>query len=366
MKRFRLIGLAFLLGSFASLGTVFNEDDEYITMTKTVVDEEAVARLEAEYEQRKGDYIKTLQRRISYGNQLIDLAGKKCETEDLWAYLDSFVALARPLDDPKEAGKFEKDYRKISEDAAKGKINKKMIPYVYQAILDTEKAISTARGQAFVLAEKPMKEVEYTAKNPYYRPSLVNNPRLLDSLDLAQQADGWEWLETENGVTQVQFYPTTIEFTEFASHPDYRLMAKNYLFDGQGRLVRYRRLVRGDLSVAFAATALKDLVKEDFIDNKYGIQDADAETRAALRYHLDMDTTKTTMTAAGDEWLSHTLTDYLDDFHSLYKIERLSPVAFRLYYLNRDGKKTYNIDLTFTGENFEPGQTFTSIVRADR
>ncbi len=286
----------------------------------------------------------------------------------------------------------------------KGKISKDFVPYlemyketiIASGIINAQDSLDKGWEELIGRESLPRKTVMVDTPNPYYRPYAYNNRAILDTLDKKYQTQGWEWLDNEDAVNQVEKYPDNITFKKYESHLEYRIVG-NYVYDGSGNLVRVITCLRKVSDNDFIKTAKRFVFAKDYKNNKYNIASASKDTRYSLENRLGLSDeakkkagknadklvnsmvdayTAKTMTQqrkardqGADAMMGMTFGYFMDlydekanryieqldedhkhDFEYVYRIDRIDNNNFKLLFLDSSGKATYTFKITYIND----------------
>lgn len=246
-----------------------------------------------------------------------------------------------------------------------------------------------------VVKPLPMKTINTNIFNPYYRGFNYYDSDLLDLVETEQQRT-WGFIYSSNYEKKEDSYPIKLEYLSFYGYPQYKVTYDEYsykviprsVYDTNGNLVYVASLTRKN-DVPFEE--MRRLVYlRDYQNNKYGIKSKSKKTQNYLQLLLCRDNglEKTRAEALsyvfvaamasdlpymadkrkkiayetlkkvsvyndsdGKKYMEQLEKDHDSEFGSVYMIERLSNVSFRIVYLDTQLKPSHCAIITYmTGD----------------
>ena len=246
-----------------------------------------------------------------------------------------------------------------------------------------------------VVKPLPMKTINTNIFNPYYRGFNYYDSDLLDLVETEQQRT-WGFIYSSNYEKKEDSYPIKLEYLSFYGYPQYKVTYDEYsykviprsVYDTNGNLVYVASLTRKN-DVPFEE--MRRLVYlRDYQNNKYGIKSKSKKTQNYLQLLLCRDDglEKTRAEALsyvfvaamasdlpymadkrkkiayetlkkvsvyndsdGKKYMEQLGKDHDSEFGSVYMIERLSNVSFRIVYLDTQLKPSHCAIITYmTGD----------------
>lgn len=245
----------------------------------------------------------------------------------------------------------------------------------------------------------PQREILVKVKNEYYRPALMlpyYNDGKLDKIDERLQKRGWEWLDKDKHTSVSESYPVSYSYQKYESHPEYKVVYVGYsvpcVFDANGKLVRVPSMSHGFVSDHIKKILLNLDYRKDYADNKYDIKKENKDVQYVIVNKLGLsrdnearmsgamtkaygaafnaeygnlsqrikagqqkkDAEKAflqqifrMMNDTADRFLEQLKKDHEGDYNYIYKIERLTDVSFKIYFVTKDVKPRCNVVVTF-------------------
>lgn len=269
--------------------------------------------------------------------------------------------------------------------------------YLTDSVIKLNNKLSSDKWEQVV---KPlhMKTINTNIFNPYYRGFNYYDSDLLDLVETEQQRT-WDFIYSSNYEKKEDSYPQKKKYLSFDGYPQYKVtyyedsytykVIPRFVYDTNGNLVYVASLTRNNDSAPFQE--MRRLVYlRDYLNNKYGIKSQSKKTQNYLqlllcrdngfeRTHVEAlasvfaaaltsdlrymgDKGKKIANGAlknvnvyndsdGKNYIAQLEKDHDSEFGSVYMIERLSNVSFRIVYLDTQLKPSHCAIITYmTGD----------------
>ena len=249
-----------------------------------------------------------------------------------------------------------------------------------------------------IVTPLPMKTIDINVFNPYYRGFNFYDNDLLDLVETEQQRT-WNFLYSSDYEKKEDSYPQELEYLSFDGYPQYKVtydedtyaheVRPKFVYDANGNLVYVASLTRKYDNSPFREVE-RLVYLRDYQNNKYGIKSQSEKTQNYLRLYLcrgngfertqgeavasalvaalasDLRYTGNageriadeTLTSAGvyidsdgKNYISQLEKDHSSEFGSVYMIERVSNMSFRIVYLGTKLRPSHCAIITYkTGD----------------
>ena len=355
-------------------------NDATINITQNVVD---TLKAEKMFEEIKSNLIATYQEieaRQQRCEELYEMIGKKTKNEkdlDILSYAYFLYCQKYNFSDYIN----EKD-----KNVKKGKITSDVQNYLFgyklfltDSLRKIKEKIDKGWSKCVNKDKLSYKKISVSMPNAFYRGRRYKYDNEMDSMDIYQQRNGWEFLYTKDYKKYSDSYPVKVNYLVFDAAPDYKVTYSEYgiknVFDKQGQLVYVPSLTRSN-----NWQEIKDVRRlvyfKDFINNKYNIHSQSEKTqdyiinKLSKNHDSDIDAFSLmiastfasamadellppldaykakkrakeyvlnnlpTIDEDGDNYISQLKKDHAKEFEYVYMIERISNVSFRIIYLN--------------------------------
>ena len=269
--------------------------------------------------------------------------------------------------------------------------------YLTDSVIKLNNKLSSDKWEQ-VVKPLPMKTINTNIFNPYYRGFNYYDSDLLDLVETEQQRT-WDFIYSSNYEKKEDSYPQKKKYLSFDGYPQYKVtyyedsytykVIPRFVYDTNGNLVYVASLTRNNDSAPFQE--MRRLVYlRDYLNNKYGIKSQSKKTQNYLqlllcrdngfeRTHVEAlasvfaaaltsdlrymgDKGKKIANGAlknvnvyndsdGKNYIAQLEKDHDSEFGSVYMIERLSNVSFRIVYLDTQLKPSHCAIITYmTGD----------------
>lgn len=269
--------------------------------------------------------------------------------------------------------------------------------YLTDSVIKLNNKLSSDKWEQ-VVKPLPMKTINTNIFNPYYRGFNYYDGDLLDLVETEQQRT-WDFIYSSNYEKKEDSYPQKKKYLSFDGYPQYKVtyyedsytykVIPRFVYDTNGNLVYVASLTRNNDSAPFQE--MRRLVYlRDYLNNKYGIKSQSKKTQNYLqlllcrdngfeRTHVEAlasvfaaaltsdlrymgDKGKKIANGAlknvnvyndsdGKNYIAQLEKDHDSEFGSVYMIERLSNVSFRIVYLDTQLKPSHCAIITYmTGD----------------
>lgn len=269
--------------------------------------------------------------------------------------------------------------------------------YLTDSVIKLNNKLSSDKWEQ-VVKPLPMKTINTNIFNPYYRGFNYYDSDLLDLVETEQQQT-WDFIYSSNYKKKEDSYPQKMKYLSFDGYPQYKVtyyedsytykVIPRFVYDTNGNLVYVASLTRNNDSAPFQE--MRRLVYlRDYLNNKYGIKSQSKKTQNYLQLLLCRDNgfERTKVEAAagvfavaltsdlrykgntgekianralknvnvyidsdGKNYIAQLGKDHDSEFGSVYMIERLSNVSFRIVYLDTQLKPSHCAIITYmTGD----------------
>ena len=269
--------------------------------------------------------------------------------------------------------------------------------YLTDSVIKLNNKLSSDKWEQ-VVKPLPMKTINTNIFNPYYRGFNYYDSDLLDLVETEQQRT-WDFIYSSNYEKKEDSYPQKKKYLSFDGYPQYKVtyyedsytykVIPRFVYDTNGNLVYVASLTRDNDSAPFQE--MRRLVYlRDYLNNKYGIKSQSKKTQNYLqlllcrdngfeRTHVEAlasvfaaaltsdlrymgDKGKKIANGAlknvnvyndsdGKNYIAQLEKDHDSEFGSVYMIERLSNVSFRIVYLDTQLKPSHCAIITYmTGD----------------
>lgn len=269
--------------------------------------------------------------------------------------------------------------------------------YLTDSVIKLNNKLSSDKWEQ-VVKPLPMKTINTNIFNPYYRGFNYYDSDLLDLVETEQQQT-WDFIYSSNYEKKEDSYPQKMKYLSFDGYPQYKVtyyedsytykVIPRFVYDTNGNLVYVASLTRNNDSAPFQE--MRRLVYlRDYLNNKYGIKSQSKKTQNYLQLLLCRDNgfERTKVEAAagvfavaltsdlrykgntgekianralknvnvyidsdGKNYIAQLGKDHDSEFGSVYMIERLSNVSFRIVYLDTQLKPSHCAIITYmTGD----------------
>jgi hypothetical protein len=221
------------------------------------------------------------------------------------------------------------------------------------------------------------------------RDNSIENYAVLDSIDFVQQNLGLTWIYDNDNIKEVStFYPAKETYFVNRNYPNYKIFERPYIMNIKNNLVFVERLMRLKPSDEesysrheptfinsedFRQQIFDLLVKKDFIENKYNIQndkkevvydlkrkfniikvsDKDRMVRKISKFgkrtivSYEYAFKNTALEEASRRFITQCLDDHKDDLRYIYKIDRIDNITFQITYMNKNKDHVVKIQIKF-------------------
>lgn len=269
--------------------------------------------------------------------------------------------------------------------------------YLTDSVIKLNNKLSSDKWEQ-VVKPLPMKTINTNIFNPYYRGFNYYDSDLLDLVETEQQQT-WDFIYSSNYEKKEDSYPQKMKYLSFDGYPQCKVtyyedsytykVIPRFVYDTNGNLVYVASLTRNNDSAPFQE--MRRLVYlRDYLNNKYGIKSQSKKTQNYLQLLLCRDNgfERTKVEAAagvfavaltsdlrykgntgekianralknvnvyidsdGKNYIAQLGKDHDSEFGSVYMIERLSNVSFRIVYLDTQLKPSHCAIITYmTGD----------------
>lgn len=269
--------------------------------------------------------------------------------------------------------------------------------YLTDSVIKLNNKLSSDKWEQ-VVKPLPMKTINTNIFNPYYRGFNYYDSDLLDLVETEQQRT-WDFIYSSNYEKKEDSYLQKKKYLSFDGYPQYKVtyyedsytykVIPRFVYDTNGNLVYVASLTRNNDSAPFQE--MRRLVYlRDYLNNKYGIKSQSKKTQNYLqlllcrdngfeRTHVEAlasvfaaaltsdlrymgDKGKKIANGAlknvnvyndsdGKNYIAQLEKDHDSEFGSVYMIERLSNVSFRIVYLDTQLKPSHCAIITYmTGD----------------
>lgn len=282
--------------------------------------------------------------------------------------------------------------KKVEDDVALGKLNPYVVQgfevainYIEETLPQYDKLLESNNWMDFYSAESQLPRKTYTIQKRM--PSLEEQGLYCPDIIVDYSLKGYEWLKTEdwqpqgdglyvgithhyytrdkekgcfdsNGVLKIaNLNPYAMGTSEMTDLMLYALLIQDYAqnkYSIKSAGAKTQQYIRGELGLGPMAKRKQDPAKayvnylkteraERNARNSYERRRANqASQRAALGVFNAL---YSNVDAKGDEWIGKLKRQHNEELH-LYKVERLSPVSFKLIFLDDNGNYTHSLKFT--------------------
>lgn len=200
----------------------------------------------------------------------------------------------------------------------------------------------------------------------------------VDSYGIMQQVKGYEWVFTSKSEEKQEFFPTSVTYEYYPSHPDLRRKGA-YLFDKDGKLKAVILLTdayNDNLDDTERLSKIKEnlvtvLILRAYRDGAYEVDRATTGQRIAIEYELGL--RNSPEGASYDDrdkaeyYYRRLKKDAEAKIESVSKITRIDATTFKVQYADENGNATVPVTIRFYPDKapYETIYTYDFPPRAD-